>query len=129
VEENPRIKRPALAAKLLGEQHESPDLEPRKAALASDLHYLILAGHVIEFADGTMELPLAPKAAQAAASAPEPQGEEAAETEDAPGAEASAEAAASAIDPAETASLPETAGAAAENPAPAESPHLSTTAP
>jgi hypothetical protein len=129
VEENPRIKRPALAAKLLGEQHESPDLEPRKAALASDLHYLILAGHVIEFADGTMELPLAPKAAQAAASAPEPQGEEAAETEDAPGAEASAEAAASASDPAETASLPETAGAAAENPAPAESPHLSTTAP
>jgi hypothetical protein len=93
VEEAPRIKRPALAAKLLGEHHESPDLAPRKAALASDLHYLILAGHVIEFSDGTLELPLAPKAAQAAATAPEPEIEEAAEREDSTPTESSGEAA------------------------------------
>ncbi len=80
IDESPRLKRPALAAKLLGDQHDSPDLAPRKAALASDLHYLILAGHVIEFSDGTMELPLPPKAAQAAATA-EPEPDEAAERE------------------------------------------------
>jgi hypothetical protein len=66
VEESPRIKRPALAAKLLGQQHDSPDLAARKSALASDLHYLIVAGHVIEFADGALELPLPPKPAQEA---------------------------------------------------------------
>ncbi len=69
VDGTPRIKRPALAVKLLGEQHDAPDLAPRKAALASDLHYLILSGHVIEFADGVLELPLAPKAAAAEESA------------------------------------------------------------
>jgi hypothetical protein len=84
VEESPRIKRPALAAKLLGEQHESPEMAQRKAALAQDLHYLIVAGHVIEFSDGSLELPLAPKAAQAAAAAAEPEVEEAAEREGAP---------------------------------------------
>ena len=68
IEENGRLKRPALAAKILGAQHDSPDFEPRKAALASDLHYLILAGHVIEFSEGALELPLPPKAAHAAAS-------------------------------------------------------------
>jgi hypothetical protein len=35
---------------------------PRKEAIASDLHYLIHAGHVIEFHDGTLDLPLSPKA-------------------------------------------------------------------
>ena len=87
IEEAARLKRPALAAKLLGEHHDSPDLAPRKAALASDLHYLILAGHVIEFADGALELPLAPKAAQAAASA-EAEPEEAAEVAGEPAPEA-----------------------------------------
>lgn len=61
IESTPRCKRPDLAKKLLGEQHDSPELAQRKSALASDLHYLILAGHVIEFADGALELPLPPK--------------------------------------------------------------------
>ena len=36
----------------------------RKESLASDLHYLVHAGHVIEFHDGTLDLPLSPKAEQ-----------------------------------------------------------------
>jgi hypothetical protein len=61
VEANPRIKRPELAGKILGEQHDSPDAAPRKEQLASDLHYLIHTGHVIEFSNGMLELPLAPQ--------------------------------------------------------------------
>ena len=87
IEESARLKRPALAARLLGGQHDAPDLAPRKAALASDLHYLILAGHVIEFSDGNLELPLPPRAAQAAA-VQEQEPEEAAERENAPAATA-----------------------------------------
>jgi hypothetical protein len=69
VSEHPKITRPQLAGKLLGEGHEAPEAAPKKAALASDLHYLIRAGHVIEFHDGTLDLPLAPNAK------PEPEGE------------------------------------------------------
>ena len=61
VEANPRIKRPELAAKILGDQHDSPDAAPRKEQLASDLHYLVHTGHVIEFSNGMLELPLAPQ--------------------------------------------------------------------
>ena len=61
VEAQPRIKRPQLAAAIMGEGHESPEAAPRKAQLAADLHYLIHAGHVIEFADGALDLPLSPK--------------------------------------------------------------------
>lgn len=62
VEAQPRITRPQLAAKLLGESHDSPDLAAKKAALAADLHYLIHVGQVIEFHDGALDLPLGPKA-------------------------------------------------------------------
>jgi hypothetical protein len=62
VAENPKITRPQLAVKLLGENHDAPEALPKKAALASDLHYLVHAGHVIEFHDGTLDLPLAPNA-------------------------------------------------------------------
>lgn len=62
VESNPRITRPQLAAKILGDHHERPEAAAKKAALAADLHYLIHAGHVIEFHDGTLELPLSAKA-------------------------------------------------------------------
>jgi hypothetical protein len=61
IEAHPRISRPELAALLLGEQTESAELEAKKSALASDLHYLIHAGHVIEFHDGGLDLPLSPK--------------------------------------------------------------------
>lgn len=70
VNEHPKITRPQLAVRLLGEGHDAPEALPRKAALASDLHYLVQAGHVIEFHDGTLDLPLAPNAK------PEPEGQE-----------------------------------------------------
>ncbi len=62
VEQQPKITRPQLAAKLLGEMDDSPELAAKKTALASDLHYLIHVGHVIEFHDGTLDLPLSPRA-------------------------------------------------------------------
>jgi hypothetical protein len=62
VESSPRIKRPQLATKILGEAQETPEFTARKAQLAADLHYLTHMGHVIEFSDGALELPLAPNA-------------------------------------------------------------------
>jgi len=61
VETTPRLKRPDLAVKILGDQHEAPEAAARKEQLASDLHYLIHSGHVIEFSNGMLELPLAPQ--------------------------------------------------------------------
>ncbi len=72
IEEQPKITRPLLAKKLLGEDHESPELLAKKAALASDLHYLIHAGNVIEFHDGTLDLPLSPQAEGDVSHAPVP---------------------------------------------------------
>ncbi len=67
VEAAPRIKRPQLAAKILGPAQEAPETLVRKSQLASDLHYLIQMGHVIEFSDGALELPLSPNAKPEAA--------------------------------------------------------------
>jgi hypothetical protein len=61
VEASPRIKRPELAAKILGETQDTPEATARKSQLAQDLHYLIHEGQVIEFSDGALELPLAPQ--------------------------------------------------------------------
>jgi hypothetical protein len=62
--ESPRITKRDLAVKLLGaaapDEPETPEHAARKTQIASDLHYLIHAGHVIEFADGRLDLPLAP---------------------------------------------------------------------
>lgn len=93
IESSPRCTRRDLAAKILGENHDAPEMLEQKAALARDLHYLIHAGHVIEFHDGILDLPLVPGQPQppqgqkgqarnvAAAAAPEaepaPEGEEA----------------------------------------------------
>lgn len=67
--ESPRISKRDLAVKILGgsepESLESPELAALKTQLAADLHYLVHTGHVIEFADGKLDLPLSP-AAQAA---------------------------------------------------------------
>ena len=52
----PGINRKDLAGKLIVEP-AGEDAEPRKLALASDLHWLISAGHVIEFNDGSLDLP------------------------------------------------------------------------
>jgi hypothetical protein len=61
IEAMPRCTRHDLGQKLLGDHFEAPEKEKEKTALASDLHYLLLAGHVIEFADGRLDLPLPPK--------------------------------------------------------------------
>jgi hypothetical protein len=72
VEATPRLKRPDLAAKILGELHDAPEAAARKEQLAGDLHYLIHAGHVIEFSNGILELPLAPQEKNAGDRAPKP---------------------------------------------------------
>ena len=61
VEAQPHIKRPQLAAKILGAGHDAPEAAPRKELLAADLHYLLHIGYVIEFSDGSFDLPLSPK--------------------------------------------------------------------
>jgi hypothetical protein len=64
----PRITRKQLAekvlAKLIGEKSRDasgPEYAQAKTNLASDLLWLAKAGHVIEFSDGTLDLPLSPK--------------------------------------------------------------------
>ena len=61
VEAQPHIKRPQLAAKILGAGHDAPEAAPRKETLAADLHYLLHIGYVIEFSDGSFDLPLSAK--------------------------------------------------------------------
>src|SRR4030095_12104448 len=72
---SPRCTRHDLAVKLIGKDFEAPEKTEEKTALAADLHYLLLAGHVIEFTDGKFDLPLQPKMAS------EPAGAAGAETE------------------------------------------------
>src|SRR5438874_4242340 len=52
----PGIGRKELAEKLIVDV-AAEDIEARKLALASDLHWLISEGHVIEFNDGSLDLP------------------------------------------------------------------------
>jgi len=61
IEENPKITRNGLSEKLFKPRESEADYEQLKTALAADLHWLIRAGHVIEFHDGTLDLPLPPK--------------------------------------------------------------------
>lgn len=62
----PGIGRKELADKLIVDL-SSDEAEARKLALASDLHWLIGAGHVIEFNDGSLDLPRLKSKAVAAA--------------------------------------------------------------
>jgi hypothetical protein len=55
VASSPRIRRKEVAEKLLADAGE--DLESRKLSLASDLHWLISEGYLIEFSDGALDLP------------------------------------------------------------------------
>ena len=63
VGEHPGMKRPHLAARLLGtlasEATEEAQAEhnTKLAALAADLHYLVQIGYVVEFQNGCLELP------------------------------------------------------------------------
>lgn len=72
IEEHPRINRRELALRILGkEEAESQEPSERKKQLASDLHYLVHAGFVIEFSDGHLDLPLSPNAPTPSPSDPE----------------------------------------------------------
>jgi hypothetical protein len=69
----PKISRKQLAekalAKLIGEKstdESSEEYQHAKTTLATDLIWLAKAGHVIEFADGTLDLPLPPRLVEAA---------------------------------------------------------------
>jgi hypothetical protein len=55
---SPRINRKDLAEKVIVDL-ASEEAESRKLALASDLHWLISEGYVIEFNDGSLDLPRA----------------------------------------------------------------------
>ncbi|MDD5348944.1 MAG: hypothetical protein PHQ12_01915 [Chthoniobacteraceae bacterium] len=71
VEASPRCTRTDFFNHLLKPREGEAEFPKLKAALAADLHWLIGSGHVIEFHDGTFELPLAPKeAAKEEAGAP-----------------------------------------------------------
>jgi len=56
---SPRINRKELAEKLIAPQTEPAEAEKTKLSLASDLHWMIREGHVIEFNDGSLDLPRA----------------------------------------------------------------------
>ena len=56
---SPRINRKELAEKFIGPNTEVAEAEKTKLALASDLHWMIREGHVIEFNDGSLDLPRA----------------------------------------------------------------------
>jgi hypothetical protein len=56
---SPRINRKELAEKLIGPDTEVAEAEKTKLGLASDLHWMIREGHVIEFNDGSLDLPRA----------------------------------------------------------------------
>ena len=66
VETHPRCSRRDLAVQMLGGNPDDPEQAEAKSSLARDLHYLLHAGHVVEFSDATLDLPLAagPPAAQ-----------------------------------------------------------------
>lgn len=53
----PRIHRKELADKLIAVTPENTDVERSKLSLASDLKWLISSGYVIEFNDGSLDLP------------------------------------------------------------------------
>jgi hypothetical protein len=54
---SPRISRKELAEKLIAPEIESAEAEKTKLSLASDLHWMIREGHVIEFNEGSLDLP------------------------------------------------------------------------
>jgi hypothetical protein len=69
----PKISRKQLAekalVKLIGEKStddSSEEYQHAKTTLATDLIWLAKAGHVIEFADGTLDLPLPPRSLETA---------------------------------------------------------------
>src|SRR5262249_50370245 len=56
---SPRINRKELAEKLIAPEAEPAEAEKTKLSLASDLHWMIREGHIIEFNEGSLDLPRA----------------------------------------------------------------------
>src|SRR5437899_4531438 len=84
---SPRINRKELAEKFIGPDTEVAEAEKTKLALASDLHWMIREGHVIEFNDGSLDLPRTKppkKEASEIAEEPPPAAAAAASTEETP---------------------------------------------
>lgn len=69
VTEAPGINRKQLAEKLVAGRGDAAESDKVKLSLASDLRWLITEGYVIEFNDGSLDLPRAKPAAQAPAQA------------------------------------------------------------
>jgi hypothetical protein len=115
---SPRINRKELAEKLIGPDSEAAEAEKTKLSLASDLHWMIREGHVIEFNDGSLDLPRAkpPKKEVGEGTAEDPQATAA----------APAETAITETEPAATASEP---SAPAETPTVKEEPAAATVIP
>src|ERR1700731_1155366 len=88
----PKISRKQLAektlAKLIGEKstdESSPEYLQAKTTLATDLIWLAKAGHVIEFADGTLDLPLPPRPGETAKGGVQPSARQNLESEETDG--------------------------------------------
>jgi hypothetical protein len=71
----PRINRKDLAAKILANV-AAEDAESAKLSLAADLHWLVREGHVLEFNDGSLDLPRVKKQPQDRVEAPAVMAEE-----------------------------------------------------
>lgn len=75
VRATPKINRKQLAEKLVSADLPAEEIGKAKLALAADLRWLIREGHLIEFNDGSLDLPRA-KQAPAAAETPAPESTE-----------------------------------------------------
>ena len=71
VTETPGINRKQLAEQLSTPGAEAADLERTKRTLITDLHWLVHEGYVIEFNDGTLDLPRPKPPAGAGGGAPQ----------------------------------------------------------
>ena len=71
--ENPGINRKQLAEKLAPAEADPAQAERAKMTLASDLHWLVSEGYVMEFNDGTLDLPRARPPAAAAVETRQPE--------------------------------------------------------
>jgi hypothetical protein len=88
----PKISRKQLAEKTLGKligekstDESSPEYLQAKTTLATDLIWLAKAGHVIEFADGTLDLPLPPRPIEAGKGGAQPSARQNAEGDETDG--------------------------------------------
>jgi hypothetical protein len=86
IQSHQKCNRASLAAAILGTDESAVD-QARKSTLATDLHWLIETGRVIEFSDGRLELPVAPAKNEPTAKAKPETAPEPAPAEPAPAAE------------------------------------------